>query len=108
MEDDFQRWLIYNCSQTKQEAEAEAEKILIRRQLEDIAKRLNKGRRIDWKNTLNSKYFIEYEEFDDIICDDYIYARKTSGEIYCLNKNFKDVAIQEIGEERLKKYLRGE
>ena len=25
-----------------------------------------------------------------------------------LHKNFKDVAIQEIGEERLKKYLRGE
>lgn len=30
------------------------------------------------------------------------------GVVYCLDKNFLNIAIQEIGEERLKKYLRGE
>lgn len=38
----------YNCFKTKEQAEAEAEKILVRRQLEDIARRLNRGRNIDW------------------------------------------------------------
>ena len=39
----------YNCFKTQEEAEQEAEKILVRRQLEDIAKRLNKGEKFDWK-----------------------------------------------------------
>lgn len=38
----------YNCFQTREQAEQEAEKILVRRQLEDIARRLNKGEKIDW------------------------------------------------------------
>ena len=33
---------------------------------------------------------------------------KFQGVVYCLDTWFLDVAIQEIGEERLKKYLRGE
>nr|DAH54526.1 MAG TPA: hypothetical protein [Caudoviricetes sp.] len=37
---DNQLWLAYNVFKTKKQAEAEAEKILIRRMLEDIAKRL--------------------------------------------------------------------
>ena len=32
---------------------------------------------------------------------------KMQSTIYCLNENFKDVAIERIGEERLKKYLKG-
>ena len=31
----------------------------------------------------------------------------SQGTVYCLDRNFKDVAIKEIGEERLIKYLRG-
>lgn len=104
-EDDYQRWLTYNCFQTREQAEQEAEKILIRRQLEDIARRLNKGIKIDWNNTEQSKYCIELY-FNNIVTNFY-YGHKTQGTVYCLDENFKDVAIQEIGEERLKKYLRG-
>lgn len=44
---DDRRYNFYNCFPSKEQAELEAEKILVRRQLEDIARRLNKGRKID-------------------------------------------------------------
>lgn len=105
-EDDYQRWRTYNCFQTREQAEAEAEKILVRRQLEDIARRLNKGEEIDWDNSEQSKYCITLY-CNNIITDFYL-AHKTQGTVYCLDKNFLDTAIKEIGEERLKAYLRGE
>lgn len=43
VEVDNNRYSTYNCFKTEEEAEAEAEKILIRRKLEDIARRLNKS-----------------------------------------------------------------
>lgn len=96
----------YNCFKTREEAEAESEKILVRRMLEDIARRLNKCEKIDWYNNSQAKHCIELY-CNNIITNFYL-AHKTQGTVYCLDKNFRDVAIQEIGEERLKKYLRGE
>ena len=55
---DVARYRTYNCFKTKEEAKREAEKILIRRQLEDIARRLNKGQKIDWDDYDQPKYFI--------------------------------------------------
>lgn len=40
----------------------EAENILVRRQLEDIARRLNKGTKIDWNNYNQAKHCIELYE----------------------------------------------
>ena len=97
----------FNCFRTEEEAQAEAEKILVRRQLEDIARRLNKGQEIDWNDNNQLKYNIGFDFPLDIISIGAIY-RKLQGSVYCLSDKFKDVAIQEIGEERLKKYLRGE
>ena len=98
----------YNCFQTREQAEAEAEKILVRRQLEDIARRLNKGEKIDWKGAYQDKYYIYLDtETDELIYGESIWS-KDQGTVYCLDQDFLDVAIQEIGEERLKKYLRGE
>lgn len=98
----------YNCFQTREQAEQEAEKILIRRMLEDIARRLNKGKRIDWKEFGQTKIYLVYDFYQDK-CDYCLESQvRTEGTVYCLNAKFLDVAIQEIGEERLKKYLRGE
>lgn len=96
----------YNCFRTKEQAESESEKILVRRMLEDIARRLNKGKKIDWNNYEQSKHCIEL--YCDEIITNYYGAHKTQGTVYCLDKIFKDIAIQEIGEERLKTYLKGE
>ena len=103
---DRDRYNSYNCFKTKKEAEQEAEKILIRRQLEEVARRLNKGKEITW-STVGAKYFIMID-YDGNIVTDFISSIKLQGVVYCLDKNFLNVAIQEIGEERLKKYLRGE
>ncbi len=98
---------LYNVFRTREQAEAEAEKILVRRQLEDIAKRLNKGKKIDWDDENQFKRYISYHNSWGIktysVC-----GSKTQGTVYCLDENFLLVAIQEIGEERLKNYLRGE
>ena len=96
----------FNCFKTYEQAKAEAEKILVRRMLEDIARRLNKGKEIDWMSDQN-KYFI-YLGASDILTFGSAFRAKTQGTIYCLDPCFLDVAIQEIGKERLKKYLRGE
>ena len=97
----------FNCFRTKEEAQAEAEKILVRRQLEDIARRLNKGRKIDWNNYDQTKYFILLDCKTQLIERDGNLINKIQGVVYCLDNNFRKIAIQEIGEERLKKYLRG-
>lgn len=102
------RFKNYNCFKTKAEAEAEAEKILVRRMLEDIARRLNKGEKIDWNNKEQNKYFIRFNYWSDVIQLETAWKNKLQGTVYCLDEDFLDVAIQEIGEERLKKYLGGE
>ena len=103
---DAEHYNIYNCFKTREQAEQEAEKILVRRQLEDIAKRLNKGEEIDWFDSEQPKHCIEL--FCNNIITNFYFSHKTQGTTYCLDKNFLDVAKREIGEERLKAYLRGE
>lgn len=66
---DRDRIKTYNCFQTRKQAEVEAEKILVRRQLEDIAKRLNKGEEIDWNSESPRKYHLCIDKADYI----YIY-----------------------------------
>lgn len=99
---------IYNCFQTREQAETEAEKILVRRMLEDIARRLNKSKKIDYEDKIQCKFCIVYNIVKDRIEIDSDYNCIRIGVVHCLNMKFLDVAIQEIGEERLKKYLKGE
>lgn len=103
---DAAHYNIYNCFPTREQAEAEAENMLIRRQLEDIARRLNKGQKIDWNNDNQYKWYISHNPLG--VTTYSVHSNKVQGTVYCLDELFKDVAIQEIGEERLKKYLRGE
>ena len=103
-----EHYYCFNCFRTEEEAQAEAEKILVRRQLEDIARRLNKGREIDWSDDNQIKYCVCFNLPLDIICTGAWLHQKLQGSVYCLSDKFKDVAIQEIGEDRLKKYLKGE
>lgn len=105
---DARHYNIYNCFKTREEAEAEAEKILVRRMLEDIARRLNKGNKIDWNDKEQVKYSICLDAINNEITWDNEVQYISQGIIYCLDVDFYKVAIQEIGEERLKKYLRGE
>lgn len=102
---DNMRFKNYNCFSTREQAEAEAEKILVRRMLEAIAKKLNKRRKIDWES---HEYKYHLLIFNDVISQQFCQYIKYQGTVYCLDEKFKDIAIQEIGKERLKAYLRGE
>lgn len=105
---DMTRYNVYNCFQTREQAEAEAEKILVRRMLEDIARRLNKGEDINYEDNTQSKFCLVYNIIKDRIEIESNCNRVHIGVVYCSSIKFYDVAIQEIGEERLKRYLRGE
>ena len=105
---DPHRYDFYNCFQTREEAEQEAEKILITRQLETIATRLNDGRKIDWNNKQQVKYCICLNVVDNEVIWYSKVQYTTQGAVYCLDRNFYKEAIQEIGLERLIKYLRSE
>ena len=105
---DKKRYNAYNCFKTKEKAKQESEKILVRRMLEDIARRLNKGEEINWGNIKQCKYFIGLQEGYAGILSDTEHEFKHQGVVYCLKADFLKVAKSEIGEERLKKYLRGE
>lgn len=101
-------WKSYNCFKTREQAETEVEKVLVRRMLEDIARRLNKGKKIDWNDENQIKYSIGLDPIYNEIFWDREARFISQGMVYCLDKSFRDIATQEIGEERLKKYLRGE
>lgn len=103
---DIKRFNNYNCFKTKEQAKSESEKILVRRMLENIARRLNKGQKIDWNNDNQYKWYINHNPLG--VATYTVHSNKVQGAVYCLDESFKDVAIQEIGEERLKAYLRGE
>ena len=95
-----------NCFKTREEAQAEAEKILVRKQLEDIARRLNKGRELDWNDEHQYKWYITYNTTFGF--ETYSVSETTvQGVVYCIDKNFLNTAIKEVGEGRLIKYLRG-
>jgi hypothetical protein len=97
-----------NCFETREQAEQEAEKILIRRQLEDIARRLNKGKKPDWIKCYQKKYYLGYDQVNSKITPECRTTTIAQGTVYCLDETFRSVAIQEIGEKRLKRYLKGE
>lgn len=108
-EDDF-NYNVGNYFKTKEQAENYIEKLLIEQELKDIALELNKGEEIDWEDNNQYKYYLYYNFESNKICSIYGYENiaKFQGAIYCLDKNFKHVAIKRIGQERLAKYLKGE
>ena len=101
---DNARYKIGNYYETREEVEKVAEKIKIYAQLKDLALRLNRGKKIDWKNNNQVKWHICYENGTALGLDDmYTCTLQDLGQIYCLDKNFLEIAKQEIGGENLRK-----
>lgn len=93
-----------NIFKTSEEANERLEYMKTRTQIKDIALRLNNGKKIDWENIDEPKYYIYYNVYDKAIRYDKMYSYKRDT-IYCLNICFIDVALKEIGFDRLKKYF---
>ena len=91
---------------TEQARDGAMFKLEIETKLKNLAERLNAGRKIDWEDKNQNKYEIYYDYIrKKIECRAFCYC-KEQGVIYCLNKNFLEVAKKEIGEENLIKYFK--
>ena len=90
------RQSVGNNFKTEEEAQARADKIKIYWQLYDLAERLNKGEKIDWKNTEQLKTYIYYDVQDEIVSQSSSRFSKDIGQVYCLDLDFLDKAIEEI------------
>ena len=102
------RYSIGNYFETKEQVENYKEKLIIEQELKDIAMELNKGKEIDWEDFSQVKHYLNFDYFQYEINFFTNTSSKKQGTIYCLDKNFKNIAVEKIGEERLTKYLKGE
>lgn len=101
---DIKNYELGNYFQTEKEAENVVGKIKIYTQLKDLALRLNEGKEIDWDNSAQAKWHICYKNGTALdLAGWYTSTLQDLGQIYCLDKNFLEIAKQEIGEENLKK-----
>lgn len=102
----FDYVLKYGLAYATSEARKQAMfKLEIETKLKNIAKRLNNGRKIDWKGVKQVKFYIVYYfEINSLVVRKCNYS-KDIGQIYCLDKNFLEVAKKEIGEDKLIKYF---
>ena len=102
--DDF-RYKTRNYFKTEEEAQRHLEKINTYYDLMDLAEELNNGEIIDWNND-KRKHYIYYDFTDYELKTDYCYHYKDLGQIYCLNEDFLEIALEKIGEERLEKLFK--
>ena len=102
------RYSVGNYFETSKNAENYKEKLLIEKKLKDIAMKLNKGEKIDWNNSNQIKYCLNFSKYYNTIGQTHDHLNKIQGVIYCLNVDFRAIAKDRIGEERLTKYLKGE
>ena len=105
---DVRRYETFNCFRTLEEAQKEANKILIRRKLEDIARRLNGDEKIDWHDMNQNKYAIYYNCCSDDFGQAILWTCPSPGVVYCLSKDFVQIAIKEIGARELADYITGQ
>ena len=97
------RYTLGNYFKTEEEAKNVVEKIKIYTQLKDLALRLNKGEKIDWDDFMQNKYCIGFNHPNNTLMRFHANALQNIGQIYCLDRDFLEVAKKEIGEENLKK-----
>ena len=102
-EADNYRYKTRNYFKTKKEAKEYQKVINTYYDLMDLAEELNNGEKIDWNDNQQCKYTIFYDFEDNFLKRTNAYVCKEFGQIYCLDGDFVEKAIEKIGEDRLKK-----
>ena len=101
---DYCRFNIGNFFKTKIEAEHILEKLKVIHELQKFAYENNEGE-IDWKNFNQCKYYLVYDTKDEDLYVDYsIQCESEPFNIYFTSSKIAKRAIEEIGEDRIKKY----
>lgn len=105
---DNYRYKTRNYFKTEEEAEEYKEVMNTYYDLMDLAEELNNGEKIDWNDNQQCKYTIFYDFEDNFLKRTNAYVCKELGQIYCLDGDFVEKAIEKIGEDRLKKLFKYE
>lgn len=103
--DDY-RYKTRNYFKTEEEAQAYLDNINTYYELMDLAEELNNGEEINWDNNNQVKYLLVYDFYEKKIKESLTFRIKDLGQIYCLDKNFLEKAIERIGKEKLEKLFK--
>ena len=97
-----------NYFKTEEEAEEYQEIMNTYYDLMDLAEELNNGEKIDWNDNQQCKYTIFYDFEDNFLNRNNAYVCKEFGQIYCLDGDFVEKAIEKIGKDKLTKLFKYE
>ena len=93
-----------NCFKAEEEAEHMVEKLKVIHELQKFAYENNEGE-IDWNNFSQNKFCLIYDnEVNNIFVDYFSFTRTNPFNIYFTSFKIAKRAIEEIGEDRIKKY----
>ena len=98
---DNYRYKTRNYFKSEEEAEEYQEIMNTYYDLMDLAEELNKGRKIDWYDDSQQKFYIYFDFKRNKFVQSYTYVTKDIGQIYCLNENIIGIAIEKIGTDKL-------
>ena len=100
---DNYRYKTRNYFATYEEAEEYKEVMNTYYDLMDLAEELNNGEKIDWNDNQQCKYTIFYDFEVNFLNRNNAYVCKEFGQIYCLDGDFVEKAIEKIGKDKLTK-----
>lgn len=100
---DNYRYKTRNYFATYEEAEEYKEVMNTYYELMDLTEELNKGRKIDWNNDKQQKFYIYVNLEKNTLIQGYTFITKDIGQIYCLNENIIGIAAEKIGKDKLVK-----
>ncbi len=86
---------------TYEEAEEYKEVMNTYYDLMDLANELNNGEKIDWYDDRQQKFYIYFDFKANKLDEGYIYRLKEISQIYCLDEDFLEKAIEKIDEGKL-------
>ncbi len=108
---DYFKLKTHQTFRTQTECQEYGDMLETHHQLIDIADRLEIPSEEDWLDINIKKYYLklrfQISTKRHTIKQEACCISKKQGTIHCLNENFYDVALAEIGTERLTKYLKG-
>lgn len=98
---DNYRYKTRNYFATYEEAEEYQEVMNTYYDLMDLAEELNNGEKIDWNDFDQCKYLISYNNKNKKLEIDNVLKIQDIGQIYCLDGDFLEKAIEKIGKDKL-------
>lgn len=98
---DNYRYKTRNYFKTEEEAEEYKEVMNTYYDLMDLADELNNGKKIDWYDDTQQKFYIYFDFKRNKFVQSYTYVTKDIGQIYCLNENIIGIAIEKIDTDKL-------